>query len=370
MKGFSEFRASARQGILAAEAVPLLIEDIPAATETPRNACLDGVASCDALVLVIGERGGWTAPSGKLVIEEEYDEAVRKKIPVFLYLQEDANRDSDAADLAHRLSSYIEGRFRKTFRDADELSRVVEESVRDHFGDKGLGMTGDLSRRLSGLLNDLCGDSQQASLCIVFAPEREDQVFDPVQFDRPDFKRMVNEVGHAGSDPLLRFEHAKEHGVGPDWMVLEQLPVSERGDLGNRATITILEDGTIACQVAVTGSGRSISPSDSFHDSMVIVEDHLRTALNRIFTFIHRLYERRDPHGRYYRFFYNGKLCNIGYRKIVEDAAARQTYGMRLHGPEEVMAYGKPRLVSRDDMKDPAREIEAFVALLKRHIDD
>ena len=86
--GFNEFRQAAREGIIEVGGEPLLVnEDFPSMITSSRNACLDAVDSSDYLVTVIGARGGWTTPSGRLVVEEEYDRARSKKIPVLVFLQ-------------------------------------------------------------------------------------------------------------------------------------------------------------------------------------------------------------------------------------------------------------------------------------------
>ena len=70
--GFETFRQSAREGILAAGGEPVLVnEDFPSLSLSPRNACLDAVESSDVVVSIIGAWGGWTTPSGKLVVDEE-----------------------------------------------------------------------------------------------------------------------------------------------------------------------------------------------------------------------------------------------------------------------------------------------------------
>ena len=75
MTGFETYRIAAKSAIVAANADPILAEDYPSLSSSPRNACLDGVRSCDALILIISDRGGSVAPSGKLVVEEELEEA-------------------------------------------------------------------------------------------------------------------------------------------------------------------------------------------------------------------------------------------------------------------------------------------------------
>lgn len=49
-------------------------EDFPAGTVSPRTACLDGVASCDGIVLILGARYGELTAAGISATEEEYRE--------------------------------------------------------------------------------------------------------------------------------------------------------------------------------------------------------------------------------------------------------------------------------------------------------
>ena len=58
MEGFSEFRSTAREAIARSGGLPILVEDYPSVSVSPRNACLDGVHSSDFLVIIIGLRGG------------------------------------------------------------------------------------------------------------------------------------------------------------------------------------------------------------------------------------------------------------------------------------------------------------------------
>ncbi len=97
IENFQDFREAARSGILKTGAEPILVnEDFPSLNVSPRNACLDGVDSSDFFILVIGSRGGWKTPSGKLVVEEELFRAKERKIPILFFFQE-TDRDSDRA---------------------------------------------------------------------------------------------------------------------------------------------------------------------------------------------------------------------------------------------------------------------------------
>lgn len=96
--------------------------------QSSRNVCLDEVASSDIYVAVIGARGGWTAPSGKLVVEEEFEEARRRNLPVLVFLHQ-TERDEDAERLARRLSDYVEGYFRVEINDPQELEHEIERAL-------------------------------------------------------------------------------------------------------------------------------------------------------------------------------------------------------------------------------------------------
>lgn len=55
MGNCDDFRDAGSQGIQRAGGDPIRAEDFPAASTSPRNACLDGVRSANALVLTSGE---------------------------------------------------------------------------------------------------------------------------------------------------------------------------------------------------------------------------------------------------------------------------------------------------------------------------
>jgi len=58
IEGFEDYRQAAKNGIIDAGGDPVLVEDFPSSSVSPRTACLDGVHSCDVIVIIVGERGG------------------------------------------------------------------------------------------------------------------------------------------------------------------------------------------------------------------------------------------------------------------------------------------------------------------------
>src|SRR5438128_2703876 len=114
IQGFADFREAGRRAITACGAEPVMAEDFPALNSSPRNACLDGVASSDVYLVILGERGGWVTPSGKLATEEEYEEAKRRHKPICAFIQQ-GPKDADATRFAKIISDYVSGHFRRSF---------------------------------------------------------------------------------------------------------------------------------------------------------------------------------------------------------------------------------------------------------------
>ena len=78
--GYEHIREAARAGVIAADMQSVLAnEDFPSLASSSRNACLDGIESCDVHITIIGARGGWRTPSGHTVVEEELAFAKKKK---------------------------------------------------------------------------------------------------------------------------------------------------------------------------------------------------------------------------------------------------------------------------------------------------
>ncbi len=100
IEGFAGLSAAAaRNGIKAAGAEPVMVnEDLPSKGTSSRNACLDAIDSSDYVLSIVGKRGGWTTPSGRLVVEEEFEHALVRSLPVLAFVQE-TTRDADAESL-------------------------------------------------------------------------------------------------------------------------------------------------------------------------------------------------------------------------------------------------------------------------------
>ena len=114
MTGYGDIRAATSRAIDRSGCEPVLAEDFPAGTVSPRTACLDGVASCDGIVLILGARCGEPTAAGISATEEEYRKAVWLKNHIFVFL-EGGNREPRQQEFVHSVEDYVDGHWRKSF---------------------------------------------------------------------------------------------------------------------------------------------------------------------------------------------------------------------------------------------------------------
>ena len=129
MADYQEYREAARAGIRQAGCDAVLAEDFAAQGTSSRNACIDGVQSTDAFVLLLGPRYGSPAPSGRSATEEEYHEARLQQMPILVFAQDGMSKEPGQQEFIDRVEDYIHGHFRKSFRSSDGLTRFVKEAV-------------------------------------------------------------------------------------------------------------------------------------------------------------------------------------------------------------------------------------------------
>jgi len=361
--GYGEFRKAARAGITAAGGEPVLVnEDFPALSSSPRNACLDGVASCDGLLLLVGARGGWKTPSGRLVVEEECEEARRRRLPMLLFVEE-TTRDPEATQLAATLSDYVAGSFRTGFTTPAELAAAVEASVLEEVSRMSVPQ-----RAFSELEAALLAKNeihQQAVLRLVVAPEREGDLITPMKLESPDFKRLVYEIGH-GESGLLHYEMEKEASYEGPRLVVRQ---HRTGAAAPREAVVlaIAEDGTVRIDTNVTGSSRA---SSGLIDSFVVREEVLEEVLFAGFRFVRALVHRMDPYQRHQRFVYGAALLQMNFRSIERNPKERQGFSMRgLDAREPIHAHDAPRPIQRDEMAAPSDEVARTIIQFKRRLE-
>lgn len=358
--GFEAYRRAAREGILAAGAEPILVnEDFPSTPDSSRNACLDAVASSDAFALVVGERGGWKTPSGRFVIEEEYDEAVRRGIPLYVFLQ-NVDRDTETKAFVSRVSDYVHGTFRRTFDDPEELQAELQKALAT-LRPKGIRMKGPA---ISAALKARNDRSQEPTLRLVIASVRDEELFDPLDLLREDFQDQVIQVESAQPHPLFGLRKEKKVQNEGGSLIITQ--PDEQGSHGSRwqSMLTLALDGIITAQTSI--GPRNASSFRGLTLSMTVQTKDLALAAQSLFQGVDGLLGLVDQFMRHRQLEYNVAVHNLGYHYIVdEDPRAGGGVAMRMSGDEPVVAFDNARAITRETLSRPEGEIERVVQLLK-----
>lgn len=361
--GFEEYREAARRGVTAAGANPLLVnEDFPSLATSSRNACLDAIESVDYLASIVGQRGGWTTPSGLLVVEEEFEHAKRHNIPVIAFVQ-DITRDADAERFVRKLSDYVTGSFRTTFRSPQELEREVERSFRERVERMAPRAAGerDLSEYFASE-----NRQEHALLRFVLVPERTEEVLDPVRLASPGFQRRLFEIGHGGDVGLFSYTRPKSVEIEGVELTIEQTEAPARHGHEEYVRLQVGESGSMVIDANVTGR-RARGRHDSMLDSWVVALEDIEEVLAACFRFSTAWYGEIDPYLRHETFHYNVGLLGLGHRILERNPQPRSAGGISLRGSGPVIAFPGSRALSRPALGQPDAEIKRAVLLLERN---
>ena len=379
MDEFEPYRLAARTGIEASGGEPLLVEDRPSLGHSSRTACLDLVASADVFVIVVGERGGWTAPSGKLVVEEEWEEARRRKIPVRAFLQEGVTRDADAARLAADVSDYVTGLFRRTFTDPASLAAEVERALGGvtPLPTDAMTPTADDLRALALAVGGSAQHAQlgQKTLRVVVAPERPGEVVDPRTLDDEAFHHAVMSAAQNPAHRIVPYGQPVVPRVQGTALVLGHASPGHHQQASRPPRVEVHEHGLVLVDVPLDPPQQNGLGMGGMLPSHVLDEGRVEEALTASLRFVGAVYGLPvvDPHLRYERLRIDAALAGVQGGVLERDPQPRSSYTI----PDAWMTGGHgasapvaplqvPRTVSRDDLDHPGDEVSRLMTYLRR----
>ena len=364
IEGFAEFRKAAREGIVAAGGEPVLVnEDFPSLVASSRNACLDAVDSCDFLVSIVGQRGGWTTPSGLLVVEEEYQQARKRRIPILAFLQ-NASRDAEAQRFAQELSDYVDGTFRQSFVSPEDLREAIQRSLTPLLLEQPeRSMT---RQPLADKFSSPLRLPYATTLRLVVSPERNEEVVDPVRLGSQEFLDRIYELGHSSSVRLFNYRSPKTAEVRGSSLVIRQTEVGGKHGEGEHLWLEIAETGELVIDANVTGRVRRGGQHDTLSSMIVAIED-IESVLSTGFRFVTVFYDEVDRFKRHQRFGYNVGLSGLEHRQLERNPRPRNSYGMSMRSRDAViLAFDAPRIIDRATLLQASPEIDRVTVLLIR----
>jgi hypothetical protein len=129
-KGYEEIRDAAERAIVNAGFEPVRAERFPSHRTSPRNGCLDAVATSDGVVVILGKRYAGELPvSGLSAVEEEFDEARRLHKQILVYVEQ-TDHEPRQSEFIKKVSDFVTGHWRNSFSDAIELETLVENNLK------------------------------------------------------------------------------------------------------------------------------------------------------------------------------------------------------------------------------------------------
>lgn len=363
--GFEEYRQAAREGIEAADCDPVMVnEDFPALATSPRNACLDAVQSSDVYVGILGARTGSIAPSERTVVEEECEEAQREGLPTLIFIQEDVEREERQEELVTRISEFVGGRYRKTFRTATDLASEIQRALEEI----DVHTPEDMERSASAVGSRLAGSStlraESPIIAIGIKSVRDEEVIDPR--DLASKGEDLLRLGHHREVGLFNFEISYQQEVRDDVVSVWADPPGYRVGAGIAAA-EISEAGLLYVETSAQRARDSDMMAGMAHQ--VIHEEDLEERLARMFLLVDALFAEIDKYERHQAFMYNAALRHAGHLRIVRDFDPRTssiTMGMGVEDP--VIAHDAARRIPRPALTRPDDEIQRTITLLKRKV--
>ncbi len=352
---FGQLREAAAAGIEDAGAEPIMIERLPSLAQSSRNVCLDGVQTSDACAVIVGHRGGWVTPSGRLAIEEEFEEAQRRTLPILFFLQ-DVDRDENAERLAKRLSEYVSGRFRTKFSGPEDLREKVAAAVR-RMGETLRIPLADSNRVRILLETDARHrTSYEASVRLALVPERSDELIAPERMGSDDLVRNIYAIGHDAAVRFFDYSCSKGHESSPEGALVITQEAQKRGD--GRTRVRMSEQGEVVFESELVSS---LEPGSTVVSSVIILEADLAAALEKEFAFAARLFDYLDPHERLGVLWMGAAVLGAGSRYLFT-SPPRGGVPIRMGDDDPLIAEQAPRKTARAVLRSPQAEIQRLLA--------
>lgn len=369
MNGYEVYREAARVGIRQAVCDAVLADDFTAQNASSRNACIDGVRSADALVLLLGPRYGWIAPSGRSATEEEYQEARRQQMPVLVFVQDGQSREPDQQGFVARVEDYIHGHFRKSFQNSDDLERLVKEAVmaRD-WGAVSQDLDGAEGRIREALGHRPIDNQYSVWMKTVWATLRNEEVVDPLVLTDKGFQNQVLRLGHDCEPPLFRYERPKQKEASAARFLIVQGAL--RGAMADEdgTAVAIHADGTLTVLQNVTGNRSGLDPNLSIVTMHRLDPNVVRDRLERAWCFAAAWWNLHDRFLRHDSLLYNVGFYDIGHRSFEDPGDHRQGQGLPIppecpHNP--LIVLNSARRVARSGLDGPRKEIARLVRMIE-----
>lgn len=350
--GYRDFRDAAQRAIENAGGVAVRAEDFPAQRNSPRTACLDGVESSEALILILGAKyAGTPTAVGVSAVEEEYSEARKTHKQILVYVEK-TDHEPRQEEFIKSVSGYVTGHWRKSFSGPDELEALIAHDLKEVVPMFSTANETNARRRLDDAFaaRPLKTDGI-AWLQTVWTTLRDQEVIDPTRFVDARFQKQIQQLAHDGEPPLFQYNLAKEVDSSAKRLHIEQHKEQDWRGGRNLVSLAMYEDGTLSIASNITGVKPRSSHNFDLAEMYLINPDQIIERLREAWAFANSFWDSIDAPRRHDPLLYNLALYDVEQRRLGRPDPIQQGYTIPF-GTEAnpLVIYDHPRKIGRADL--------------------
>lgn len=351
---FEEYRSAARKAVELLGHTPVMAEEFGARPETPQEACLQGVQNSDAYILALGPRYGSAVSSGISPTEEEFEEAVRLRLPIMAFkatMPMDAPQEAFAGRVSPR---WEDGSMYARFTTPEDLKDGVIQAL-SRYG-QVLASRGEAPGEIGEWLNHLSSEREDVGLSIAFAPSPRIAIVELQRID--DFGSLVGGLVEQSGLVSAGEVHARERSVEVSAATTREQPFG---------IVEIWDDMR-------SGIGIGLRNEEVGFGSMsfcFIDRNKLRATLAASIALTETVIRSADTRGVVRSGWFQCKLWGIRNKEIADlPDEPIDSFTMPTDIGNEVTFPSEPLSVAFKDMNEPDGLAETLLCTLERQISD
>ena len=354
--GMEAYRAAAKTAVENLGFQAVMAEDFGAWPNSPQIACLQGLRSSDAVVLVLGERYGVPQASGLSPTHEEFQEA-RDTRPIFAFKLAGVTSEPAQQALIEEAGGWSTGLFREDVQSPEDLGRLVTRRLHEWTVARATGAV-DEQDLVQAATNALPARQRGfytggGSIAVAVAGGPRQAILRPSNMDSAALHEAIKQAMLFGQHRLFSDVRALDASVDNNTLSL-------RYDNG-------------AGQVSVDGRGTIVVtlPVPVRENGLVIIEEDVRLVLISALSFGDWLLEKIDDTQRLTHVvpmvaFIGDHVGAWMSQRELGARPAHRGYPMNMSGPQAPVALeppSRPRPALRHQ-RDGL--VDDFLALLRR----
>jgi hypothetical protein len=304
---FTQERQAARRAVSTLRHDPVMAEDFGAQPNSPQIACLQGLRSSDAMILILGEHYGFVPDGSPLsATHQEYREA-RDTKPVLAFVQEGITPAPEQAEFIREVQAWEGGLFRGGYRGIDDLQGGIIRALHDFTlaGAVGPVDENDLITRAAELIPlDERTHSTATFVDVAIAGGPKQRLLRPAEMETPELVEYLQQAAMFGEHRVFDRTKGSESSIvkGDLWVM------QERG-----ASVRLTESCSLALRLPLVeeSSRGGFNPADGM---LVILEEDVQRRLSTALGFAAQVLEQVDATQRLSHLGVAARIAGAEYR--------------------------------------------------------